>query len=69
MHPSMTLGANFNDRDLNHFYLYRNQDSETEMYFRVFFIPELGEYHSYKIDIIPKIEYSVLESEVYSLCI
>lgn len=39
------------------------------MYFRVFFIPKLGEYHSYKIDIVPKMEYSVLESEVYSLCI
>ncbi len=39
------------------------------MYFRVFFIPKLGEYYSYKIDIVPKIVYNVLESEVYSLCI
>ena len=39
------------------------------MYFRVFFIPKLGEYHSYEIDIVPKMEYNVLESEVYSLCI
>ena len=39
------------------------------MYFRVFFIPKSGEYYSYKIDIVPKMEYSVLESEVYSLCI
>ena len=38
MHSGVSLGANFNDRDLNHFYLYRNQDSETEMYFRVFFL-------------------------------
>ena len=27
------------------------------------------EYYSYKIDIIPKTEYNVLEGEVYSLCI
>lgn len=27
------------------------------------------EYYSYKIDIIPKMEYNVLEREVYSLCI
>ncbi len=39
------------------------------MYFRVFFIPKLREYYSYMIDIIPKMEYNVLESEVYSLCI
>ncbi len=37
--------------------------------FESFFIPKLGEYHSYKIDIVPKMEYNVLESEVYSLCI
>ncbi len=49
---------------------YKNQDSETEMYFRVFsFVPNMGEYYSYKIDIIPKMEYNVLEREVYSLCI
>ncbi len=46
-----------------------NQDSEIEMYFRVFFFPNIGEYYSYKIDMIPKIEYNVLESEVYFLCI
>lgn len=34
-----------------------------------FFVPNIGEYYSYKIDIIPKMEYNVLESEVYSLCI
>ncbi len=45
------------------------QDSEIEMHFRVFFIPKFGEHYSYKIDIIPKMEYNVLESEVYSLCI
>mgnify|MGYP001059187256 FL=1 len=39
------------------------------MYFRVFFIPKFGEYYSYKIDIILKMEYNVLEGEVYSLCI
>ncbi len=39
------------------------------MYFRVFFVPNVGEYYSYKIDIIPKLEYNVLEREVYSLCI
>ncbi len=39
------------------------------MYFRAFFIPKFGEYYSYKIDIIPKMEYNVLEGEVYSLCI
>ncbi len=39
------------------------------MYFRVFFIPKLGEYYSYKIDTVPKVEYNVLESEVYSSCI
>ena len=68
MHPSMLLGANFNDRNASRSYD-RNQDSKTEMYFRVFFIPNIGAYYSYKIDIVPKIEYNVLESEVYSLCI
>lgn len=33
------------------------------------FIPNIGEYYSYKIDIVPKTEYTVWESEVYSLCI
>ncbi len=32
-------------------------------------VPVAGEYYSYKIDIIPKMKYNVLESEVYSLCI
>ncbi len=35
----------------------------------LFFIPKSGKYYSFKNDIIPKIEYNVLESEVYSLCI
>ncbi len=37
--------------------------------FESFFVPDIGGYYSYMIDIIPKMEYNVLEREVYSLCI
>ncbi len=37
--------------------------------FESFFVPDIGEYYSYKIDIIPKMKYNILEREVYSLCI
>ena len=68
MHPSMSLGANFNDRNLNHLYI-ESKIRKQKCTFESFFIPKLGEYYSYKIDIIPKMEYNVLEGEVYSLCI
>ena len=65
---SNPLGANFNDRDLNYFYI-EIKIRKQKCTFESFFIPKLGEYHSYKIDIVPKMEYHILEREVYSLCI
>ena len=62
------LGANFNDRDLNHLYI-EIKIRKQKCTFESFFIPKLGEYYSFEIDIIPKMEYNVLESEVSSLCI
>ena len=37
--------------------------------FASFLFRNREKYYSYMIDIVPKTEYNVLESEVYSLCI
>lgn len=45
MHPSMTLGANFNDRDLNYFCI-EIKIRKQKCTFESFIVPKLEEYHS-----------------------